>query len=35
MMKLLNPFLGRVTEKQMKPGEKLLFTISSPMGKKI
>lgn len=35
VMKLLNPFLGKITEKQMKPGEKIQFTINSPMGKKV
>lgn len=33
MMKLLNPFQGKVMEKQMKPGETLTFSITSPQGK--
>lgn len=33
MMKLLNPFQGKVIEKQMKPGETLTFSITAPQGK--
>lgn len=35
LMRILSPFQGKIIEKQMKQGEKLIFTIGSPQGKKL